>query len=141
MYRDPMSSAFEMFRMMANAAEAFSKWTGPSEAPKDDSERLMRLYMAYVNSGYRYLARWADISARRYPDFAQAFTTMSSNPERGKAEIGALMDGTRRFLREMAELPIEESKRLQKEIEAIMGAPAKGRASKGPARRRGKAKS
>lgn len=127
MYRDPMSSAFEMFRMMANAAEAFNRWSNAGDTPADDSQRLARLYMAYVNSGYRYLARWADIAVKRYPDFAQTFASVSKNPNARKAELNALLDQTRRYMREMAELPVEEAKRLQEEIEEIMGTPRRPR--------------
>jgi hypothetical protein len=125
MYRDPTNSAFDMYRMMAAAAEAFTKyaWADPTQArsqPTDDAQRMLSLYMAFVNSGYRYLARWAEISARRYPDFARTLASINAQPRDNEKEIAALVDSLRGFLREMSELPVEESKRLQAEIEAIM---------------------
>jgi hypothetical protein len=132
MFNDPRQSAFDMFRMMANAADAFSRFPGPGSAgatgapPADDRQRMLRLYLAFVNSGYRYLARWAEISARRYPEFAEAMTAMNAQPSAGaQPQMFALLDSVRAYLREMAELPLAESERLQAEIEAIVGqAPA-----------------
>ena len=126
MYRDPTNSAFDMYRMMAAAAEAFTKyaWADPTQtrsAPSNDAQRMLSLYMAFVNSGYRYLARWAEISARRYPDFARTLASINAQPQGSETEVAALVDSLRGFLREMSELPLEESKRLQDEIEAIMG--------------------
>jgi ElaB/YqjD/DUF883 family membrane-anchored ribosome-binding protein len=117
---NPMSSAFEMFRMMANAAEAFNRFSSVSDTPRGQSERLMRLHMAYVNSGYRYLARWAEIAVRRYPEFQQTFVSVSQKPQ-SKAELNKLLDEARAFMREMAELPREEAEHLRDEIDAIMG--------------------
>ena len=117
---NPMSSAFEMFRMMANAAEAFNRFSSVSDTPKDDSQRMMHLYMAYVNSSFRYLARWAEIAVRRYPEFSEKFASVSQKPN-NKAELDALLDETRAFMREMSELPLDEVRRLRDEIGAIMG--------------------
>jgi hypothetical protein len=121
-----MNSAFEIFRMMSAAADSFSKyaWCDPAQGrpmSTEDSQRMMRLYMAFVNSGYRYLARWAEISAKRYPEFAQTIASMSDKPEESDRQVSTLMDSARAYMREMAELPLEESQRLQAEIEAIMG--------------------
>ena len=125
MYRDPMNSAFDMYRMMATAAEACTRyaWTDPAQArsaPADNAQRISQLYFVFVNSGYRYLARWAEISARRYPDFATTLTAINSRPSDCEPDIAALMDSLRGYLREMGELPLEESRRLQAEIDAIM---------------------
>jgi hypothetical protein len=153
MTNDPMNSAFDMFRMMASAAQAFSRFPGPGPAgtaasTAGDTERLLQLYLAFVNSGYRYLARWAEISARRYPEFARTMTSMSAQPDDSARQMGALLDSVRGYLREMAELPLAESERLQAEIEAIIGSatpappppPAGKAAPKSRPRRRARAK-
>ena len=132
MNRDPMNSAFDMYRMMAAAAEACTRyaWTGPLQggaAPTDTAQQMSRLYMAFVNSGYRYLARWAEISAKRYPEFAALSSGMSATRAVTDAEMAALVDSLRAYLREMSDLPIEEAKRLQAEIDAIMGQNAASR--------------
>ena len=129
MNRDPMNSAFDMYRMMAAAAEACMKYpwtevTGAGSAPQDTAKRMQQLYMAFCNSGYRYLARWAEISVRRYPEFTRLSTGMTASRAITDAELAALVDSLRAYLREMADLPIEESKRLQAEIEAIMAVQA-----------------
>ncbi|HEY6344061.1 MAG TPA: hypothetical protein VIY49_21405 [Bryobacteraceae bacterium] len=120
-----MNSAFDIYRMMATAADAFTRysWTNPREArstPVDNSQRVWRLYMAFVNSGYRYLARWAEISAKRYPELARALPALNSGRAVSDHEMAVLIDSFRAYLREMAELPLEESKQLQGEIDAIM---------------------
>jgi hypothetical protein len=125
MYQDPMNSAFDIYRMMAAAADAFTRyaWTNPREArstPADNSQRMWRLYMAFVNSGYRYLARWAEISAKRYPELARALPALNAGRAVSDHEMAVLIDSFRAYLREMAELPLEESKRFQGEIDAIM---------------------
>jgi hypothetical protein len=154
MNRDPMNSAFDMYRMMAAAAEACTRyaWTGPLQggaAPTDTAQQMSRLYMAFVNSGYRYLARWAEISAKRYPEFAALSSGMSATRAVTDAEMAALVDSLRAYLREMSDLPVEEAKRLQAEIDAIMGQNAASRekaAAAGPTdtqkrgRRRARAK-
>lgn len=129
MFQDPMNSAFDIYRMMATAAETFSRyaWNNPTQArsaPVDNTQRMFRLYMAFVNSGYRYLARWAEISSKRYPELARALTAINAGRAVSDEELGALTDSFRAYLREMAELPVEESKRLQDEIEDIMSGEA-----------------
>ena len=128
MNRDPMNSAFDMYRMMAAAAEACTKYPwdnaeGPG-SPVDAAKRMQQLYMAFTNSGYRYLARWAEISVKRYPEFTRLSSGMSAKRAITDAELGALVDSLRAYLREMADIPVDESKRLQAEIEAIMAAKA-----------------
>jgi len=105
----------------------------------------MRLHMAYINSDYRYLARWAEIAVRRYPEFQKAFVSVSEKPQ-SKAELNELLDEARAFMREMAELPREETEHLRDEIDAIMGEgkgkkPTPRKKSASPkAKRRGRSK-
>jgi hypothetical protein len=154
MYRDPMNSAFDMYRMMAAAAEAFTKYSwadaaGADSMPVDAAKRMSQLYMAFMNSGYRYLARWAEISVKRYPEFAMLSAGMNANRTITEDEMAALVDSLRAYLREMADLPLEESKRLQAEIDAIMTSKASDTANAGgtgsseaqrPRKRRARAK-
>lgn len=146
MNRDPMNSAFDMYRMMAAAAEAFTKypWDDASKAgaaSADAAKRMQQLFMAFTNSGYRYLARWAEISVKTYPEFSKLSTGMSAKRAITDAELAALVDSLRAYLREMADIPVEESRRLQAEIEAIMKAKAPGAAAAdAPPRRRARTK-
>jgi hypothetical protein len=142
-----MNSAFDVFRMMATTAKAFSNFasTDPLQggaAPTDNAQRLAQLYGTFVNSGYRYLARWAEISVKRYADFAQTLASINATPKGSEPQMNAMMDSLRGYLREMAELPLEESKRLQAEIEAIMepAASVSGAAAKESGKRRARAK-
>jgi hypothetical protein len=143
-----------MYRMMAAAAEAFTKyaWTDPmggESMPVDAAQRMSQLYLAFVNSGYRYLARWAEISIKRYPEFAVLSAGLNANRTITEDEMAALVDHLRAYLREMADLPVEESKRLQAEIDSIMTANASGARTAGgaasterprPGKRRARAK-
>ena len=154
MNRDPMNSAFDMYRMMAAAAEACTKypWAGTAGAgsmPADAARRMQQLYMAFTNSGYRYLARWAEISVKQYPEFAVLSSAMNASRTITEAEMAALVDSLRAYLREMADIPVEESKRLQAEIDAIMAARTpdashaagpRAAAAEAPPRRRARAK-
>jgi hypothetical protein len=135
-----MNSAFDIYRMMAAAADSFTRyaWSSPQNAqsePSDNSQRMWRLYMAFVNSGYRYLAHWAEISSKRYPQLAKALPALNAGNEVSDRELAELIDNFRAYLREMAELPVEESKRLQSEIDAIM-AGVKRKSPGGPRGRR-----
>jgi hypothetical protein len=133
MYQDPMNSAFDIYRMMAAAVDSLSRyaWSSPHKAqsePSDNRERMWRLYIAFVNSGYRYLARWAEISSRRCPQLARALPSLNAGLEVSDRELAELIDNFRAYLREMAELPREESQRLEAEIDSVMHH-AKGNAS------------
>lgn len=134
MNRDPMNSAFDMYRMMAAAAEACTRYpwdntADPASASVDAAKRMQQLYMAFANSGFRYLARWAEISVKRYPEFTKLSSSMNARRAVTDAELASLVDNLRAYLREMADIPIDESKRLQAEIEAIMAVKASGAAT------------
>ena len=144
-----MNSAFDMFRMMAAAAEACTKFpmadaSGVGPAPADAAKRMQQLYMAFTNSGYRYLARWAEISVKRYPEFVKQSSNMTASRAVTDSELAALVDSLRAYLREMADIPVDEAKRLQAEIEKIMAdkPPDAPSASAGqpPPKRRARAK-
>jgi ElaB/YqjD/DUF883 family membrane-anchored ribosome-binding protein len=120
-----MNSAFDIYRMMAAAVDSFTRyaWGSPQKAPSepsDNRERMWRLYAAFVNSGYRYLARWAEISSRRCPQLASALPSLTAGLDVSDRELAELIDNFRAYLREMAELPAEESQRLEAEIDAVM---------------------
>ena len=144
-----MNSAFDMYRMMAAAAEACTKYpwadaAGAGSAPMDAAKRMQQLYMAFTNSGYRYLARWAEISVKRYPEFTRLSSGMTASRAITDSELAALVDSLRAYLREMADIPVDESKRLQAEIEKIMAAKAPDAAAasagQAPPKRRARAK-
>jgi hypothetical protein len=120
-----MNSAFDIYRMMAAAVDSFTRypWSSPQKGqsePSDNRQRMWRLYVAFVNSGYRYLARWAEISSRRCPQLARALPAFNAGHEVSDREVAELIDDFRAYLREMAELPAEESRRLEAEIDLVM---------------------
>ena len=145
---DPMGNPFDMSRMMAAWSQAFSRFAmgpsadtvSPAEAA-DMQQRLLELHLAVVSSGYRYLGRWAEIAARRYPEFVRALASTSTDAAAQRRAVGETLDSVRAFMREMGELPLEESKRLQTEIEAILGiGKAEREGPKSRPRRRARAK-
>jgi hypothetical protein len=147
MNSDPTINPFDPTRLMAAWSQAFGRFAMGTAAdtlsPKDAADaqqRMLELHLAVVNSGYRYLGRWADIAARRYPEIARALASANTDPAAGNS-FGAALDSIRAFMREMAELPLEESKRLQTEIETILGIGTPAREGPKPRpRRRARAK-
>ncbi|HYB40355.1 MAG TPA: GMC oxidoreductase, partial [Candidatus Methylomirabilis sp.] len=82
---------------------------------------LGQLGPACAVSGLRYWARVAELWGRAMP--AVAKTLLEADPlERPGALGGAVLDELRAGLRELAELPGEESRRLLAELERLAGA-------------------
>ena len=84
--------------------------------PMDPMEMMNRMtdaHLATVQSGLRYMRRWAELSGKAYP---LAIRAMRGSGSGAGEDTGALMDELRGTLREMAELPLKESNRLQSEL-------------------------
>jgi hypothetical protein len=98
--------------------------------------------LAWMRSGFSYWRGWAEIYASHYPVMMQSLQAMTADPGRWQEARGVLIDNLRAYLREMAELPWQESRRLQAELEKIAGqvwpAPAGGQEE--PYRRRANVK-
>jgi len=77
--------------------------------------------LTWMNSGFRYWRRWLEIYASYYPAIMHSVQVMSSDPGKWEEARGVLIDNLRAYLREMAELPWQESRRLQAEFERIVG--------------------
>ena len=85
--------------------------------PRDGDvvDRLVRTHVTVVESGLRYVSRWADLSATAYPLAVRAL--MLSRPATSDTKpLDAAMDDLRETVREMAVLPFSEAGRLQAEI-------------------------
>ena len=98
--------------------------------------------LAWMNSGFRYWRGWADIYASYYPVIMHNLQVMSADPSRSGEAQGVLIDNLRAYWREMSELPWQESRRLQAELEHIIGQvwPAAAGAQEGPHRRQARVK-
>jgi hypothetical protein len=102
---------------------------------------LTEVHLAYMRSGFRYMSRWSETCGRYYPKIIQALSTAAGDPDRRSNALGAVMDDLKAYMREMGQLPLDESQRLQAELASMLQKfrPAGGEAS-APYRRRRKAK-
>ena len=114
--------------------------------PPDDTLVLFaQLYFACLTSGLRYWSRVAETWTRIAPTLARALAGMNGEPG-GSAEARAvLLEELRAALRELAQLPAEEWRTLEAELERLgSGRPAgpqgEDRAGGGPYWRRWEAK-
>lgn len=120
---DPANPYDELARMWARAMTGFlpesgdegegAASTGAAKDPAELMDRMTSAHLAAVASGFRYVQRWAELSGKAYP-LALRATTLSRSG--GGQELGTTLDDLRKTLREMAELPLQESRRLQAEL-------------------------
>src|SRR4051812_46534699 len=89
---------------------------GPMGDYANVSDAMMRYYLTMFESGLRYTARWSQIMTAYIPLFAEGLSRMSADGEK-RGSGTALLDEYRGFLREMAELPALEARRLTQELE------------------------
>ena len=86
-------------------------------------QRLTELYLACAGSGFRYMGKWAEISSRHVPTMMQTMTSsmdMAATTEHRQRSMSEGIDDYRAFLREMTDLPFDESKRLQQDFDKIL---------------------
>jgi hypothetical protein len=110
----------------------------------DVSSTIARALMVEMTSTLRYWRGLADVYSRHQGTLMQAAArrTMAPSPNL-EAENRLLVDGLRAFLREVAEVAMQEARRLENELEQIGDALAHGTGQPDPSaahRRRWKAK-
>jgi hypothetical protein len=89
----------------------------------DLPQRLTDLYLACAGSGFRYMGKWAEISSRHVPTMMRTMTSsmdMAATTEQRQRSMSEGIDDYRAFLREMTDLPFDESKRLQQDFDKIL---------------------
>jgi len=102
---------------------------------------LTQVHLAYMRSGLRYMNRWIESCSTYYPKIVHALSNAAAKPDRRSDAIGAVMDDLKAYMREMAQLPLDESRRLQAELEEMLQTfRAAGGDAGGPYRRRRRAK-
>jgi hypothetical protein len=127
---DLVNSLNEIMRLMASACRAWSagdtatvsEHTNPEEmisGYQDLMTFMAQAYLVFMTSGFRYWRRLADIYGRYYPAISRSFLGMNSDPSRSRERLSLLIDDLRACLREMADLPSQESRLLQAELEKI----------------------
>ena len=88
---------------------------GPTQ-PSDVMGQVTDAHLAATNSYFRYMKDMADVSGRAYMRAVRATTLWGSQPGSEADELGTALDELRESLREMSELPMNESRRLQSEL-------------------------
>jgi hypothetical protein len=118
-----------MFRRLTTAAPA----AGPNDdtpldeagnrpSPSDIMQFMSQAYAAYAASGLRYWSRTMDVWAKAILPIASGVAEMSAG-DAGRPEArAALIDELRACLRELTEMPQQEARRLEAELEKIAGA-------------------
>ena len=104
-------------------ANAQSEPKDPKDQTPDYGELLDLLARASsvcMNGGFRYWKRWADTYSSFYPVINRSVAAMDSDPSKSGEARGILVDTLRAYLREMVDLPYQESRRLQAELEEII---------------------
>ena len=120
-----------MLRMMMNAGR---DWTGDA-TPTDSSEGnrpqtpfslqnaanfMARASQLWMDSSIRFWGRSAEINSNYYKAASRNLSDMNSDPDQREQAEGTLMDLLRAYVREMADLPAQESRRLQAELEKFV---------------------
>lgn len=103
---------------------------------------MSQAYIAYLTSGLRYWSRLTEVWAKVLPPLAGGVAEVSTgNASRPEARA-VLIDEVRACLRELAEMPQQEARLLQAQLEKIAGAlwPEQDKSEDGRYWRRWKAK-
>ncbi|MEM7404636.1 MAG: hypothetical protein AAF458_05045 [Pseudomonadota bacterium] len=125
-----MSAAFE------DATRAFYDMMGRSGASTDDMtnvlgdvlkdqnsmrvvELMSRAYMTWANHGVRYWASMADRHGRYVTRLMERLNHIRSNPDATEMERRILVDEAEQYLREIADMSLQEGRVLQKELEML----------------------
>jgi hypothetical protein len=88
-------------------------------AADDTLARIVQLYLICLTSGLRYWSRVAETWARIAPALARGLAAMNGAPGGSAEERASLLDELRAGLRELAELPAEEWRALETELERL----------------------
>ena len=124
MFQTSMGMPTGATKSSESSGGANSAATAAGELP----QRLTDLYLACAGSSFRYLGRWAEISSRHVPTMMRTATSsmdMSATTEQRQRSMSEGIDDYRAFLREMTDLPFDESKRLQQDFDRILTPDAK----------------
>lgn len=128
---DIARSLIDVLRLFASAAGSAGSppaSTSTGSAPgasregrleNDRLELLGQLFLVWMASGVRYWSRAAEIWARALPPLARALAEPRGPEQAGEAQR-VLIDELRSCLRALAELPIDEARRVQAELEALV---------------------
>ena len=102
------------------AADAASAPPGSSADAAEVPQLLARAWVLAVTSALRGWARTAEIWARRGTAVAEGLRELGSDGLTPPDARAALIDELRAGLRELAEVPAEEARHLQAELERLL---------------------
>ncbi|MFO1320803.1 MAG: hypothetical protein U1F52_14400 [Burkholderiales bacterium] len=120
----------ELWRVMSDvlmvpdenaAAGAKRKRTtrGGSSLPMDPLSLTVRVNALMLSSNIRYWVKWQQIVTQRLPRIRRLVDEYQADGKRDPAIRHELLDELRRYLREMAELPADQHRRVREEITKI----------------------
>jgi hypothetical protein len=105
----------------------------PGNSSSDGLQVLSQVALALAASGMRYWGRSAELWAKGMPVLVQGFAQMTTGQQDGGREAcRTLLDELRAYVRELAELPAQEARRLQADLDRIAGAWPSGAPPGGP---------
>jgi len=93
---------------------------GRADARLDGAQVVSQVILVCAASGFRYWARTAEIWSQAVPLIVAALADGDSQPGGDQATSGARVDELRRALRELADVPADEARRLQQALERLL---------------------
>src|SRR5262245_1918862 len=91
-----------------------------ADARLDGAQIVSQAILMCAASGFRYWARTAEIWSQAVPLFVTALADGDRQPGRDRATGAARVDELRRVLRELTDVPADESRRLQQALERLL---------------------
>lgn len=142
----------DMMNIMTRAYESwfsgFTPWRAPIPSGKvsddygDVMDFMRRAYLAYMTSAMRSWRRLAELYGHYYQAMTDSVMEISAGTSESEEARRILIDNIRAYLREMVELPGQEARWLQAELEKILADlwPSEDEENKSSHRRRAKIK-
>lgn len=120
-----------ILRMMIDAGKNSTGTTAMADDGEDDQQQtpfdtqdaakfMAQASRLWLESSARFWGRSAEISSEFYNEVRRNIADIDSDSSDRSESEGALMDLLRGYVRQMVELPAQESRRLQAEIEKFV---------------------
>jgi hypothetical protein len=119
-----LEAVSELLRLLTSANQTASAKGRESEPGAPRYTEILRLggqvMLACAASSFRFWGRSAEIWGKAFPLMMETLTVANGRPKDGVAETSTALDEIRAVLRELTEVPGQESRRLQAELEQIV---------------------
>jgi len=93
---------------------------GRADARPDGAQVVSQVILMCAASGFRYWARTAEVWSQALPLIVGALADGDSQPGGDQATHRARVDELRRALRELADVPADETRRLRQALERLL---------------------